>query len=68
MSRWYSSPCDNASASARAYGEQNYMALMETGSNAQNKLVSWSRIALNDEGSNVPVVTACVDHDLAVAS
>ena len=36
--------------------------------NVQNSFVSWSRIALNDEGSNEPVVTVCVDHDLAVAS
>ncbi len=36
--------------------------------NAQKTFVSWSRIALNEDGSNEPVVTACLDHDLAVAS
>ena len=41
---------------------------MGIGRNAQNTFVSWSRIALNDVGSNVPVVVACLVHDLAVAS
>ena len=71
MSRRNSSPCDKASI------ERLHVSLLlrlgggggvEREYNVQNSFVSWSRIALNDDGSNEPVVTACSVHDLAVAS